>query len=89
MRLALLALLLAAAPAVASPSPETFNCGYRIVTVGDSVGKLYEACGRPDRVVNLQFREGGSAGTRYEFDRNGRTVMFTVTGGRIKRIERV
>jgi hypothetical protein len=88
MRL-LLILLLASVSAAASPSAQTYNCGYRIVSVGDSVGKLYEACGRADRVVNLQYPEGGSAGTRYEFDRNGRTVLFVVTGGRIARIERV
>jgi YD repeat-containing protein len=89
MRLALLALLLASAHAAASPTAETYNCGYQVVTVGDSVGKLRQACGEPSRVVALQFREGGSAGTRYEYDRNGRTVMFTVTGGRITRIERI
>jgi hypothetical protein len=90
MRALILSVLLVATPAAAaSPSIELFNCGYQVIGVGDSVGKLKSACGQPDRVVALQTREGGAAGTRYEYDRNGGTVMFTVSTGRVKRIERI
>ena len=89
MRTILLTLLLASSPANAAPTVQLYHCGYRVIGIGDSVGKLYEACGPAQRVVRLQTREGGAAGTRYEYDRNGGTVMFTVSGGRVQRIERI
>jgi hypothetical protein len=83
-----LALSIAALPVAASPSMQMFNCGYRVVAVGDSAGKLEQSCGSANRTVQLETRKGGAAGVRYEYDRGSSTLLFTVTGGRIARIER-
>lgn len=73
----------------ASPTPAVYSCGYQVVKIGDSTGKLMQACGQPARTERIETREGGAVGTRYEYDRNGHTVAFLVSGGRVARIERL
>jgi hypothetical protein len=88
--IALLLLALATPAALAqSPTIETYNCGYQVVRVGVSIGKLTAACGQPTRVANVENTFGAVAGERWEYHRtDGSVVLFYVAGATIRRIER-
>lgn len=58
-----------------------------LVKVGDSDRRVIES--RPDRTVQLETRQGGSAGTRYDFHERGQTVQVYVRSGRVVRVCRV
>jgi len=84
--LALLLLLIS----VATPADDSsWNCGYQVVTVGAPVSKLRQACGTPDRVVQLQNEKGAAVGERWEYQRGQSLVLFTLSGGQVIRIQRV
>lgn len=80
-----IALALAAAPALA----DTYTVGQRVITDGDSVAKLIETIGQPDRIVELQNKYGAAVGERWDYYRDGKTVQFTVSGGRILSITEI
>lgn len=87
MRATILAALLAFSwCAIAS---DTIAFGNRVLSVGDSVGRVYEIAGKPDRVVQLETPQGGGAGQRFEYFLQGKTVLITVHGGRVAGIEEV
>jgi hypothetical protein len=86
MRLLALALL---ALSTAANASDAYHCGYQVVSVGASVGKLTQACGQPSRIVQLQTSQGGAAGERYEYDKGRKTVLFWIRGGRVVRIEQL
>jgi len=58
-----------------------------LVKVGDSDRRVLES--EPDRVVQLENREGGAAGIRYDFYLRGQTVQVYVRAGRITRVCRI
>lgn len=85
MRGLMMALLLGLAlPAMAG---STVSFGRKVLSVGNSVARVYEVAGQPDRVVNLQNRYGAGVGQRLEYFRDGKTVMITIADGQIVRIE--
>ncbi len=55
--------LLLAVPAWA----QSVAFGSKLVTVGDSTGKVYQVAGKPDRVVQLQNKFGANNGERFEY----------------------
>jgi len=81
---ALLPFMLAvlAAPAFA----DTISFGNRVLTDGDSTGKVIEVAGKPDRVEQIQNRFGAVIGERWEYYRNGKTITFTIIEGKVKSI---
>jgi hypothetical protein len=81
-----LGLVLGAVP-TPGPAADTHACGQRVVSVGDSVASLRAKCGEPDRIVQLVNVYGAGTGQRWEYDRRGKTVLFTVTGGRVTAID--
>lgn len=81
------AVLLGAACAAAAADTVAF--GNRVVSVGDSVGSMREAAGNPTRVVTLYNRLGAPIGERWEFDVRGKTVLITVSQGRVVAIDEV
>jgi hypothetical protein len=84
--LALLLLLIS----VATPADDSsWSCGYQVVTLGAPISKLRQACGTPDRVVQLQNEKGAAVGERWEYQRGQSLALFTLSGGRVVRIQRV
>lgn len=55
-----------------------------LVRVGDSERRVIEA--EPDRVVQVETRQGGAAGYRLDFYKRGRTVQVYVRHGLVVRI---
>lgn len=58
--------------------------GNELIKVGDSERTVLR--NDPDRTVQLENREGGAAGIRYDFYLRGKTIQVYVRGGRISRI---
>ncbi len=48
-----------------------------------SVAGLRATSGEPDRIVQLANADRAGSGLRWEYDRHGKTVPFTVTVGRV------
>ena len=75
-----LTLLLASAAAFAN----TYNFGNRVVSSGDSIGRLVEIAGKPDMVTPIQNEYGAQRGEKWTYFRNGKTIVFTIdTDGKI------
>ena len=77
-----LALVLALALALPA-SAETFTVGSKVLSEGDSVGRVYEVAGKPDRVVQLENGFGAGVGERWEYYRDGKAITLVIRGGRI------
>jgi hypothetical protein len=58
-----------------------------LVKVGDSDRRVIES--KPDRVVQLETRDGGAAGIRYDFYLQGQVLQVYVRGGRVSRVCRL
>lgn len=82
----LLCLLAFAQPALAA---DTLTVGNRVLVTGDSVGKVYELLGKPDRVVDLENRYGAAVAERLEYFRDGKTVQVVIQGGRVVSITEI
>lgn len=68
---------------------DSVTFGYKVITIGDGVGRVYEVAGKPDRVVTLQNRFGAAVGERLEYYRDGKTTMITIRSGQVVAIEEV
>ena len=75
--------------ALASPAWafDTYRFDARVIAVGDSTGKLVQAAGQPARIVQLQNEYGAVVAERWEYDIDGKTVGFTIGGGKVERID--
>lgn len=67
----------------------SYAFGNKLVVDGDSTGKVIQVAGQPDRIVHLETKYGGAAGERWEYYRDGKTIMITFSGGRVVSIEAV
>ncbi len=63
--------------------------GNRLVSTGDSAGKVRDVAGEPDSRTTLETREGGAAGERWEYYARGKTITIWMRGGRVVAIEEV
>ncbi len=79
-----LALLLAASSAGAF---DTFAFPRGVVSTGDSTAALLQRAGKPDRIVTLENHRGAAVGERWEYYLRDKQVNFTITGGRVTRVE--
>lgn len=70
-------LLLTTLPALA----DSLAFGGRLVPTGDASGKVLQVAGKPDRIVQLETEYGGAAGERWEYYRDGRTIMIEFQKG--------
>lgn len=84
MRTLILAALLAAAGTAAAG---TATFGSRVLVEGDSMARVFEVAGKPDRIVTLENKYGGAVAERFEYYRDGKTIMVTVQGGKVIRID--
>ena len=88
MRTIILAAVMAlsvAAEASCNLSSARLSAG--LVKVGDSDQRVVRS--NPDRVVQLETREGGAAGIRYDFHLRGQTLQIYVRAGRVVRVCRL
>ena len=76
------ALLLATLPAFA----DSIAIGGRLITTGDGAGKAMDVAGKPDRIVQLETKYGGAAGERWEYYRDGKTLMIEFHAGKVTSI---
>lgn len=75
------ALLLATLPAFA----DSIAIGRRLVTIGDGAGTVMDVAGKPDRIVQLEAKYG-AAGERWEYYRDGKTLMIELHAGKVTSI---
>lgn len=68
---------------------DTYRFGNRIVEVGDSAGKLIELAGEPVLKEPIENKFGAVKGERWQYVRNGITVTFVISDGKISAIEQV
>lgn len=87
MRAMLLVLLFVAGTAAAVQNSVAF--GQRLVTTGDSSGKVRQVAGEPDGLTVLETRNGGAAGERWDYYERGKTITIWMRGGRVVAIEEV
>ena len=78
---------LSASAFAASPTAETIAFGSRVVSVGDPVGHVMEIAGKPDRDIEIQNDKGAAIGERFEYYREGKTILVTITSGRVVKLE--
>lgn len=60
-----------------------------VVSTGDGTSALLRRGGRPDRIVTLENHRGGAVGERWEYHLRDKQVNFTVTGGRVVKVEEI
>lgn len=82
-----LAAALSASPAHAT-SASSERCGSSVITIGDPITKVRNACGEPWRIVDLQNRFGASIGERWEYERTNGLAQFVIQGGKVVGIYR-
>ena len=75
--------------AMAAHAADSVRFGSKLVTLGDSEGKVYQVAGQPTRIVQLQTEYGGAAGYRLDYVTDRKTVQITIHGGRVVSIEEV
>lgn len=83
-----LAAALSTSPAHAT-SASSERCGSNVITIGDPITKVSNACGQPWRVVQLENVFGAGVGERWEYERTTGMVQFWIQGGRVVRIDRI
>lgn len=83
-------LVIATAMAIAAAGCELSSAriSNKLVKVGDSDRRVFEVR-EPDRRVQLQTREGGAAGYRFDYYLPRTTVQVYVRGGRVTTICRI
>ncbi len=90
MRAIILGLLIATA-ALAAPvmASSTATFGMKVLSVGDSVARVYELAGEPSRVVQLENRFGGAIAERFEYFQGSKVIKVTIKDGRVVAIDEV
>lgn len=71
--------LLLAAPAWA----QSVTFGSRVLVVGDSIARVFEVAGKPDRVVRLENTYGGAVAERFEYYVGSKVISVTVQGSKV------
>ncbi|RXR08557.1 DUF2845 domain-containing protein [Pseudoxanthomonas composti] len=87
MRRRLLALTLCAITVSATAASARF--GNRLVTTGDSAGKVSQVAGTPNRVVPLENKFSANIGERWEYDQERKTIQIVFRDGKVVDIQEV
>lgn len=66
----------------AAQAAETLTFGNRVLSTGDSIGRVYELLGQPDNKVELENKFGD----RLVYYRNGKTIQIVIRGGTVASI---
>lgn len=80
--------LLVAAAGMAQAS-ESYAFGNRVLTVGDSAGKLSELAGAPLHKEPVENKFGAHEAERWEYRRDGKTLLVTIKEGKVAQIDEV
>ena len=81
-----IALFVCLALASLSAFADSIAINGRLITDGDGPGKVIEVAGKPDRIVQLETKFGGAVGDRWEYYRDGKTLMITFHNGKVTSI---
>lgn len=81
-----LALCLLAGTALAAGS---VRFGNKLVSTGDSAGKVTQVAGKPDRVIPLQNEYSANTGERWEYDQSQKTIQIIFKDGRVTDIQEI
>jgi len=68
---------------------DTYRIGSRLIRVVDSVSELVELLGEPLYREQVTTRFGGYVADKWQYRLDGKAVQFTISGGRIQRIEEI
>jgi hypothetical protein len=68
---------------------DTYRVASRLIRVGDSVSELIDLLGEPIYKEQVTTRFGGYVADKWQYRLDGKAVQFTITGGRIQRIEEI
>jgi hypothetical protein len=66
---------------------DTVDFNGRVISSGDSIGRVFDIAGKPDRVVQLQNKFGAGVAERFEYYRGNKTILIVVQGGKVISIE--
>jgi|GEM_PF-654062 len=68
---------------------DTYRAGSKVVSSGDSEGRLREVMGKPDRETPIETSRGGLKGYRLEYYRDGKSVSVEIVDGRVRSITQI
>ena len=68
---------------------DTYRVGSKLIRVGDSVSELVDLLGEPVYKEQVTTRFGGYVADKWQYRLDGKAVQFTISGGRIQRIEEI
>ncbi|RDZ27901.1 DUF2845 domain-containing protein [Lysobacter silvisoli] len=85
----LLAALLGLAWTLPVWASDSIAFGNRVLVLGDAVGQVYQLAGTPDRIKRIENKRGAEVGERFEYYRDGKTILITIRDGRVAAIEEV
>jgi len=75
--------------ATGASASESYAFGNRVLTVGDSAGKLIELAGSPVHKEPVENKFGAHEAERWEFRREEKTLFFTIRDGKVAQIDEV
>jgi hypothetical protein len=82
-------LLFALAMPLLAQAFDSYLFGERLVVVGDSAAKLADVAGQPAYKEPIENNRGAFLGERWEYRIDGKTVTFTISGGRVVEIREI
>jgi hypothetical protein len=82
-------LLICVAFATLAHAFDTYRVGSRLIRIGDSVSELIDMLGEPIYKEQVTTRFGGYVADKWQYRLDGKAVQFTISGGRIQRIEEI
>jgi len=87
MRITMLAFALFAS--TSGHAAESYAFGNRVLTVGDSAGKLIELAGPPVHKEAVENKFGAHEAERWEFRRDDKSLFVTIRDGKATQIHEV
>lgn len=82
-------LLASLALAPHAQAADSYAFGNRVLTVGDSVGRLVELAGSPVHTDVVENEYGAKEAETWEYRRDGKTLLVTVKDGKVQRIQEI
>lgn len=73
--------------AFAAQAADTYAFGKRVLVIEDGAGRVVELAGQPDRKETLENKRGAAIGERWEYYRDGKTILITIKDGKVKKIQ--
>jgi len=89
MRIATVGCLVLMLAAGVAQAAESYRFGSKVLTVGDSAGKLAELAGEPVHKEPIENKEGAFRGERWEYRLDGKTLLVTVEKGKVAQIDEI